>query len=1269
MNKTRSGGEGNVAADILSERVWQATIISSTVAVLLFSIYCLSHGITIIFMHLYYFPIVLLAYRYRSRGFVLAVLLSLTYIWLSYFYDAGQADIITGAWYRFFVFIGIAAVIAYLSEQLAGGQKALLASEMKYRTFFNTSMDCVFITTLDGRWVDFNDAAVAFFGYGSREELAGVKIGDLYARPADRNDHIRNIQEKEYSLEYPVNLKKKDGTVINTLITTIPRKDGDGTIIGFQGTIRDITERRHTAERLDQQFRFLQQLIDTIPSPVFYKDANGIYIGCNHSFENYLGRTRDQIIGKSVYQISPKELADTYFAKDKELLDHPGTQRYEARVKYADSSVHDVIFYKATFSDTHGAVQGLVGIILDITERKHAEESVRQSFALLKSVFDSPKDVVIFALDRQYRYIAFNDNHRQTMKQIWGADISVGASMPGFITSEEDRNRAISNFDRALLGESFTQVEAYGNAALARRWYEDIYNPITDSNGNVIGLTLFLTDITDRKRGEDALRLQNQIFETIAEGVYLIRASDGTIVYTNEKFDRMFRYAKGEAIGRHVSVVNAPEEGTSSRDTADRIMKALHETGEWRGEVKNITKDGTMFWSLAVVSTFEHPEFGSVWISAHTDINGRKIAEEALRESEKRYRDMFEINNAVMLILDPEDGRIVDANSAACRYYGYTREEITGLVIMQINIQDSDATRDDLARARGSQGAVFQFRHRKKDGELRDVEVFSGPIFLGGRRLLHSIIQDVTDRKKVEKAVEAAVNLNQLIDTLSISESMSFTLDEAQRLTSSGIGFFHFVNEGEKTIQLIAWSSETRKHCFIPKEPEKNYPVEKGGVWLDALRERRPVIHNDYASLPHKKGLPEGHVPVIRELVVPIFDEDRIVAIIGVGNKARDYDERDTNVLTLLAKNTWTLIQRKRVDEALRDSEQKFRDIFNNTTDAIHIHEIREDGIPGRFTDVNDISCRMLGYTREELLNMTPLDIATEYHNPPIATIFESQRMLGVARFETEHRTKDGRAIPVEVNTHVVTIQGRKLMLGVVRDITERKKAEALLKHFNEELEQDVKIRTEELNASLDEKVMLLREVHHRVKNNLQIIISLVNLQMRQIDDERLKQVMAETQNRVKAMSLVHEKLYQSGDIAHISLADYTRFMATQLLNFYGVNSRRVKVTIDIGTIMLDINTAIPLGLIINELISNALKHAFPGNTQGMLSVSARDEGDLVHLTIQDDGKGLPPDLDWRTAESLGLRLVVSLVEQLDGTIELDRSAGTRFVIVVQKKE
>ena len=205
------------------------------------------------------------------------------------------------------------------------------------------------------------------------------------------------------------------------------------------------------------------------------------------------------------------------------------------------------------------------------------------------------------------------------------------------------------------------------------------------------------------------------------------------------------------------------------------------------------------------------------------------------------------------------------------------------------------------------------------------------------------------------------------------------------------------------------------------------------------------------------------------------------------------------------------------------------------------------------------------------------------------------------------------------------------------------------------------------IRASLDEKVLLLREVHHRVKNNLQIIISLTNLQMRKTDDPGMKQIMAETRNRVRAMSLVHEKLYRSDTLSRIDFADYTRFLATQLMSFYTIDTRRVTLDIVFERIMVDINTAVPLGLIMNELISNALKHAVPEGRKGVVSIRGGIKDDLITIIVQDDGVGMPKGIDWKKSDSLGMRLIMSLIDQVDGTVEIESGAGTMVILHMKR--
>jgi two-component sensor histidine kinase len=233
------------------------------------------------------------------------------------------------------------------------------------------------------------------------------------------------------------------------------------------------------------------------------------------------------------------------------------------------------------------------------------------------------------------------------------------------------------------------------------------------------------------------------------------------------------------------------------------------------------------------------------------------------------------------------------------------------------------------------------------------------------------------------------------------------------------------------------------------------------------------------------------------------------------------------------------------------------------------------------------------------------------------------------------------------IETPLKNIDGTISKLTILRDITERKRAE------------------EQIKASLREKEILLREIHHRVKNNLQIISTLLYLQSGYIKDKEAFEMLKESQNRLKSMALIHDKLYQFKDLGKIDIARYIRELATDLFHSYGVKPDGVRLKIDVREIVLGVDTAIPCGLIINELVSNSLKHAFPDGKEGTIRIELlRSVNDNTFtLIVSDNGIGFPKDLDFRNTGTLGLQLVITLVEQLKGTIELDRSEGTEFKI------
>jgi PAS domain S-box-containing protein len=277
-------------------------------------------------------------------------------------------------------------------------------------------------------------------------------------------------------------------------------------------------------------------------------------------------------------------------------------------------------------------------------------------------------------------------------------------------------------------------------------------------------------------------------------------------------------------------------------------------------------------------------------------------------------------------------------------------------------------------------------------------------------------------------------------------------------------------------------------------------------------------------------------------------------------------------------------------------------------------------------------------------------------------------------------RRKDGVEVPVEIGLTPLRTHDGEFVLGAVIDITERKRAERerdglldQLQALNADLEARVKVRTAQLSATLKEREVLLQEVHHRVKNNLQVISSLINMQVRQLTDPSSQAALKECQNRVQAIALIHEKLYQAKDYANVLFSDYARSLAANIFHATGLSSSAITPTVDVVDIALGLDKAIPCGLLLNELISNALKHGFPNNRPGVIRVALHTTGsgagaELV-LSVSDDGIGLPPNFDPSKSASLGMQLVVTLAQQLGGRLEVVSNDETTFRVTFPADE
>jgi PAS domain S-box-containing protein len=238
---------------------------------------------------------------------------------------------------------------------------------------------------------------------------------------------------------------------------------------------------------------------------------------------------------------------------------------------------------------------------------------------------------------------------------------------------------------------------------------------------------------------------------------------------------------------------------------------------------------------------------------------------------------------------------------------------------------------------------------------------------LGGEQCVLSVVHDITDRKRAEGVMQARLRLADFASEHSLQELLQSTLDEAEILTGSSIGFYHFLDDDQRTLTLQAWSTNTLEHMCTAEGAGKHYPLDEAGVWVDCVRERHPVIHNDYPALPNRKGMPEGHAPVARELVVPVFRADKVVAILGVGNKPTGYDEEDVRTIESLAEVAWEVAERKRAQEALRASEEEHRALLQKIATSVIVHDAS-----GRIITVNAAAMAALSSSERDLLGKTP---------------------------------------------------------------------------------------------------------------------------------------------------------------------------------------------------------------------------------------------------------------------------------------------------------
>jgi PAS domain S-box-containing protein len=975
--------------------------------------------------------------------------------------------------------------------------------------------------------------------------------------------------------------------------------------------MHDITERKLADAALRESEKSYRGLFESVQDAIYLLTPEGTFVDVNEGAVKMYGYPKEAFVGRTPEFLSPpgmNDLEDT-LRRIREVCETGEAQVLEWWGMRRNGEV-----FPKEIAFNRGRYFGMTVLIAtgrDISERRKSEETMRENERSLREA-QAIAHLGYFTYDQIQDHLIWSDE----VYRIFGVyhethHPTLASLLEATHPDDGERVKAFRDSMRGS-GEFVSSLRIIRPTGEVRDIItrSHLMNDPQSGRKRRFGT---IQDITESKQIERALLESEEkyrhLFEAESDALFLVDNESRMVIQTNSASCELYGYTLKEFMNMQVIDVLSETESEDAMfyPESPGSEKVVHIPIRYHRK-----KDGTVF-PVEITGRFFTLGGRSVNIAAIRDISSRIKAEKTLRESEARLKAMFDTAGTAIALIGV-DGKWRQCNRYWSEMFGYPLEEAQTLTVSEITHPDDRPSIEDtfakILRCE-SESCRLELRFLTKNRSIVWGDLSVVPIVdMQGMILnLIGVCTDVTERKLMEENLRTSEERFR-----SIAEQMSDMI---------------FVTNSEGVVTYLSPAAE----------PLFGYEIDE--------MVGRPLVSfvdgSDVESAAKNFQALASHEEIPRNLEFRMKRKDD--SVFYGEFSATEYQAGGT--VGVIRDVT----DRKMAEQKLQESVQRFRDISEATGEFIW-----ETDRSGRVTYLSNRFEQILGFTREELFGRTPFEMLKRTGGEWDTEFWKRERYLfgGIRDHELNVFSKSGKSVWLSVTALPILDPGGAVtgFRGAALDITERKLA------------------AEALEESLQEKIALLKEVHHRVKNNLQIVISMLNLQAHGTENPQVVTTLVDTQNRVRSMALLHEALYNSGNLARINFSEYVKSLSAHLLRSYGAERSHVDLSIEIPSIHLPIDLAIPSGLIINELVSNSLKHAFPDAREGKILIRILLDGATgITLVVSDDGIGIPADLNIAKSKTLGLRLITSLARQLGGSASFTREKGTACTITFEMLE